>query len=84
MREGKHDCWSWYPQRKRGYCGEQSSAQDFPALQSTLCVRRKDPAVGDFSNPNGEAFDPEGIPQKAKGCPFWMGNHPIHDRGQNV
>lgn len=40
--------------------------------------------MGDFSNPNGEGFDPEGIPQKAKGCPFWMANHPVHDRGQNI
>lgn len=31
----------------------------------------------DFSNPNGEAFDPEGIPQHGRGCPFWLENHPI-------
>lgn len=29
-----------------------------------------------FSNPNGEGFDPEGLPQPGRG-PFWMRNHPV-------
>lgn len=28
-----------------------------------------------FSNPNGESFDPDGIPQQGRG-PYWMRNHP--------
>lgn len=35
--------------------------------------------MADLSNPNGEAFDPEGIPQQGRG-PFWMRNHPVQPR----
>jgi hypothetical protein len=35
------------------------------------------------SNPNGESFDPDGIPQRGQG-PFWMSNHPVHDRPAGI
>lgn len=32
-----------------------------------------------YSNPNGECFDPDGIPQRPQSR-LWLGNYPVHDR----
>jgi len=34
-----------------------------------------------YSNPNGESFDPDGIPQRGSGL---LNNYPVRDRAQGT